>query len=105
MMQRMGRKLVSLDDGLLGHWCPACGRPHVVRVQGHDAHERWAWNGDPDRPSLTPSIRVRRLRGRRESICHYVLREGVLLYLADSSHIMIGRFVPLPDFPFHQLEP
>jgi hypothetical protein len=98
-MALLGRKLVMQDDGQLAHWCPACGRLHAVQVRGDDTVAHWDWNGDAERPSLAPSVRIRRWRGRREMICHYILRDGVIVFLADSSHILIGRCVPLPDVP------
>ena len=77
------------------HWafhCPACGCTHVF-------DGRWAFNGDVERPTFKPSLRVHAHEpiGRKE--CHSNVVDGKIHFAADSGHTMRGRTVDLPDWP------
>ena len=102
------------DVGLhLLFWCPGCGDAHEIRVVGKGA---WSWDGDRDRPTVEPSIRVRgtrpitndeyrRLRAGEPvtpepRLCHSFLRKGQLEFLADCTHALAGRTIALPDWPY-----
>jgi len=78
-------KIRKIDVGFL-HWCPGCDEAHIVEVP------RWTWNGDEERPTVTPSVNM---PGR----CHYVLTGGVIRFCGDCSHGMAGKVVEMPDFP------
>lgn len=71
------------------HWCPACDKMHRIP-------DRWAFNGNLDRPTFTPSLRHTNGQGW---CCHYRLTDGVLNFCADCSHAMSGKSVPLPPLP------
>lgn len=104
----------------LAFWCGACNTHHGVPVRlpgglaDHPANG-WSWNGDRERPTLTPSLRVqgtvpltdeqadRVLAGEKIEpvplVCHFHLTDGVIHYLGDSSHDQAGQRVPLEDLP------
>ena len=102
-MARLGSKLRTMDGGLIGFWCPACEESHVV-------NGGWYFNGDGDRPTLTPSVKVS-YNGRDAgqvsedgdrapyAVCHFFVTSGKIQYCADSTHPLAGRTVDLPDFP------
>src|SRR3546814_16261074 len=60
-MAALSRKLRSAEGGRLMFWCPGCDGPHQVGV-GEGAGPRWGYNGNPDEPTVTPSILVRGTR-------------------------------------------
>ena len=64
-------------------WCVACGCRHFF-------DERWAYNGDPERPTVSPSIRV------PATGCHVLLTGGRAQYLWDAAHALAGRVVDVP---------
>lgn len=110
--------------GGFGHWCPGCKEMHIVRTEG-DKHPLWVLtNGDGDKPSLTPSVRItcghfmdgfvagsrcwctynaehpaEAQDGFECSSCHYILTDGMLYFCPDSSHALSGQTVPLPPLP------
>lgn len=91
--------------------CTGCDACHSVRVDGEHA---WTWNGDTERPTISPSIKVTGTQPlteeeyqrviRREPfepkplVCHSFLRHGQLEFLSDCTHALAGQTVPLPEY-------
>lgn len=42
-------------DGAISFQCPGCGDRHAINT---NPNHRWAFNGDVNRPTITPSILV-----------------------------------------------
>jgi hypothetical protein len=118
----MKKILYTLEDGNLMFFCPGCGCGHKVWVKEGE-RVRWAWNGDLERPTFTPSIRVRSTelteRGKadceawraagcptrngvdfesRPTVCHSFVTAGRIQFLSDCTHAMAGRTVDLEPF-------
>ncbi len=74
------------------HWCPACEEMHPLP-------DSWAFNGDLEMPTFTPSFRHGPTNAGSNNICHYVLTAGVLNYCGDCTHTMAGQSVSLPELP------
>lgn len=114
------------DDGLMFR-CPGCNENHVIYV-GAGAGPRWGYNGDPDKPTFTPSILIRSghyvpghedqcwckfnaecvARGEEASgfncsVCHSFVTDGRIQFLDDCTHALAGQTVDLP--PFEGIEP
>lgn len=116
------RMKTSLAKGLEGEqllmfWCPGCDEAHgpiVARVRPE--RPLWVWNGDRDRPTLSPSILVqgkrpitneeadRILAGEAlaipDRVCHSFVRDGQIEFLSDCTHALAGRTVSLPEWPY-----
>ena len=102
-----------LDDGetrtdtVVGyrHWCPACKEPHSIAVLSPTGvGSVWTFDGNLERPTFTPSIRLfitdmRGGRTTRTTLCHYFIHDGSIIYCGDCPHPMRGKTVPLPDYP------
>lgn len=54
----------------------------------------WNWNGDLEKPTLSPSI-----LSQGYCRCHSFLTDGVFNFLTDSDHPLSGQSVPMPDLP------
>lgn len=97
--------------------CPGCRELHQVRVEGKGG-PRWGFNGDFDRPTFTPSVRVAGhqvvrdeagawtgewLRGADGKplplICHSFVNDGQISFLCDCTHALRGQVVPLQPIP------
>lgn len=92
-MSKVLSKTMMLFVGEPAHYCPGCGHLHVIHVgKPNSSGAKWGWNGDPEKPTFTPSIHI---HGR----CHYFLRDGMLEFLPDSSHKLAGKTVALPVLP------
>lgn len=80
------------ENGHTMFWCPGCDGPHALSV----APGRWTWNGDADRPTFSPSVRVFDHTG---TLCHSFITDGQIAFLSDCKHALAGQTVPLPPWP------
>lgn len=80
------------------HFCPACERLHAIYVRGK---LEWSFNDDVFHPTFSPSVLCEYTVGedQRKVRCHYFLENGILRYCSDSTHLLAGIAIPLPDLP------
>lgn len=92
------KAIADTDGGLFLFWCPGCREPHPywVKPQSPGA-AAWAFNGDKERPTFTPSLLV--YPSGTTPRCHLFLTDGVIHFCGDSQHELAGKSVPLPDWP------
>jgi hypothetical protein len=88
--------------------CPACR--DIERAEGYEeiagehtvpftgATTAWEFNGDVERPTLSPSLL--RTAPHKSLVCHSFVRDGRIEYLGDSTHALRGQTVELPEVPF-----
>lgn len=74
--------------------CPGCGYGHGVRVQGPEPI--WAWNGNLEKPTFSPSLLVNASDAKTR--CHSFIREGMIQFLGDCHHDMKDMTVEIPDW-------
>ena len=84
-------------------FCPACQCGHRVFIKAvpGSSYPVWGFNGDMERPTITPSILVSYGESAppdRPRICHSFVTNGTISYCGDSTHSLAGQSVPLPDF-------
>lgn len=103
--------LLDKEGRYTGLWieCPGCDVGHHVvptdwlppgvERAPESNRDGWHFNGDLERPTLSPSILVRCEWGpeRRPLICHSFVREGRIEFLADCTHALAGQTVDLPE--------
>ena len=117
----LSSKLRAADGGRLMFWCPGCREPHMVRVQDGTG-PGWGYNGDPERPTFTPSVLVTSGHympghdpakgcyctnpppdddgwGFACARCHSFVTDGRIQFLGDCTHAMAGQTVDLSDWP------
>jgi hypothetical protein len=76
--------------------CPACNQMHAVTTTvKNGSGSIWAWNGNYEKPTLTPSIRV--MNGAGRTLCHAWVKDGKVEYLDDCAHALAGTTVDLPE--------
>lgn len=75
--------------------CPACGYGHPFHVREDGKRPSWQFNGDMQRPTFTPSLRVNGYGQYPD--CHLNLTDGKLQYHADSTHALAGQTIDLPE--------
>lgn len=98
-MSRINDILRRLEGGY-GHWCPGCGQMHYIAVEkplGNGAH--WGFNGDVDKPTFNPSVKIRSSRKGEPTCCHYFIKDGQIEFCSDCTHELSGKTVPIPKFP------
>lgn len=93
----------------MSFYCEGCQQEHQVS-------SLWQFNGDHNRPTLSPSIMVkgvlpvtdkeaeRIMKGERfqpkEFSCHSFIKDGQIEYLDDCTHHLAGQTIKLKHFNF-----
>lgn len=91
-------------DGGWMHWCPGCEGMHAIAVEKpFDNGAKWTFNGDHDKPTFNPSVKIDFRVCGEQRVCHYFIREGVIEFCGDSTHALKGQHVPLPLIPEREL--
>lgn len=96
--------------GGYSHWCPGCEEMHMIP-------DSWTFDGNVNSPTFTPSVSI---SGKQQVIvdgkwtgewvrdangnpvdyrCHYNLTAGQLQFHGDSTHVLAGQLVSLPELP------
>jgi hypothetical protein len=99
-------KILRLGEGnRLMFMCPGCNEVHAIQY-ANGPGPRWTWNGNPDRPTFTPSVLVTTPANpeagegfeewRTERICHSFVTDGQIQFLGDCTHALKGQTVDLP---------
>ena len=85
----------KLEKGNIAFMCIGCDEMHVIPIEGNNA---WGFNGDYEKPTLTPSIKVSAdFDGRvPKRICHSFVTDGEIKYLNDCTHELKGQTIKLP---------
>lgn len=127
MTHMLSKKLAtySSDDGqTIEFFCPGCKETHIIPVGAQHEGAHWGWNGDTEKPTLTPSILVRsghfashyrlgdhcwctfnKEDGTPDAhpykcvVCHSFVTNGQILFLQDCTHELAGQTVDIPDYP------
>ena len=96
----MARIEIHPDGNGQSAWfiCPGCGHYHHMPF-GDGPHPRWMFNGDADKPTFSPSLRVRWDQGDPPvpQVCHSYVRAGQIQFLSDCTHSLAGQTVDLPE--------
>lgn len=96
-----------LDGEILTFDCPACKGEVMIWGDGEEHHaipfhevnvgpRGWGFNGDLNKPTLTPSVRTR-YGDALAYTCHFFVRAGRIEYCSDSTHKMAGQTVDMVD--------
>lgn len=120
-MSVLSKILHDTADNSLMFMCPGCKNTHMIK-HGDGPGPRWAWNGDAEKPTFAPSIRVRDRpltdKGNRDMedwrnagcpkreqpfesvarVCHSFVTHGQIHFLTDSTHELAGQTVDLPEW-------
>jgi hypothetical protein len=83
-----------------GHFIPTDWTPQgYVQSPDYADYPRWHFDGNLQRPTLSPSILSYCEWGpeRRKSVCHSFVRDGRIEFLSDCTHTLAGQTVELPE--------
>lgn len=90
-METIGLYLGRVVGGY-AHWCRACRTMHRLAAP-------YVFDGDSNRPTFKPDIRIERASGVQREVCHYIINRGLIQFLDDCTHEMRGRLIPLTVLP------
>lgn len=81
-------------NGELMFYCEGCKQCHSIRDSITKSEgPRWAFNGDFEKPTVSPSILVT----WPGNVCHSFIENGNIRYLSDCTHELAGKTLPLTD--------
>ena len=75
-------------------WCPGCKEVHGI-------NDTWQYNGDADKPTITPSVLVNgniQYQVPGVPLCHSFVTNGKIRFLSDCTHDLADRTVDLPEW-------
>lgn len=105
-------KLYKISDWRPGladvyFYCPGCGCDHGVWTLPWEKYRDkdnnpvygplWGFNGDMEKPTFTPSIKVTYPEAGKEHICHSVITDGKISYCGDCTHELAGKVVEMEN--------
>lgn len=89
------------------HWCQGCNEAHIFYTR--PGTPQWTFvNNDMEKPTFVASMKIFRPampshpnpeRRAERTLCHYILTDGVINYLADSTGHDLRGHHPLQDIP------
>lgn len=65
-----------------------------ITIGPKETTSQWLWNGDVEKPTLSPSIRTT----NGTIVCHSLINDGMVNFCADSTHEFSGKTVELESF-------
>ena len=79
--------------------CPGCNEEHAF-------NDGWEFNQDYDKPTISPSYLIHGYtfddaEPKRNSLpfrCHSFIKDGMIEYLDDCTHLLKNQTVELPDY-------
>jgi hypothetical protein len=83
-------KLKKTNDNRYLFYCEGCKRVHSF-------NDTWQFDGNFDKPTISPSIKVTMQYKGTDYICHSFIKEGKIQYLNDCHHKLAGQTVPLKN--------
>ena len=90
-------------DGSMMFECPGCGLWHTLNVE-RDGQPKWSFNGNTDKPTFKPSLRVRWTHGEKQEkrTCHSFITDGQIRFLKDCTHELAGQTVDMIEIEKEQ---
>jgi hypothetical protein len=87
-----------------GFHCPACEMIHIIPTSYKKEHmydhlgrlkPTWPFNGDVYRPTFHRPFKLEWRGHQPPQVCHFVIREGEIIYLIESTHALSGKRMKL----------
>lgn len=83
------------EEKHISFYCTGCHKRHWIPTAGPKA---WQFNGDYEKPTITPSIMVNRGRTNpKVHQCHVQITDGWISFYEDCSHDRAGKKFELED--------
>lgn len=89
----------DLYPGMYVFECPGCGCLHFFQTGQPSKLTNiiWGFNGNMDKPTVTPSILVTSTWQGKETRCHSFIKDGHIQFLNDCTHELKGQTIELTD--------
>jgi hypothetical protein len=96
-------KLHELAENLLSFHCPGCKYGHAVAVNGRTMPgsdgkpNSWGWNQSYEKPTFTPSLLINKKKQGGYPLCHTIITDGRIQFLADCTHELAGKTIDMEN--------
>lgn len=84
------KAVVKVKDGKISYFCPGCKKDHVIPLLNGSKPARFTWNGDKQRPTISPDV-----FSVEPTYCRHYVQDGRIQYLSDTAHSYSGSTVPM----------
>jgi hypothetical protein len=100
-------KIHKMSETQYAFWCPGCNQVHTI-------NHTWEYNGDSNKPTISPSILVKGIEDLTDreynlmrcgalitpvpTRCHSFIKDGKIQFLGDCTHKLTGQTVDLPEW-------
>lgn len=81
-------KTIEKRDEIFVFKCPGCKCDHHFSAS-------WQFDGDCEKPTVSPSILTRFEQDLKKIVCHIFIKDGMIQYLDDCTHELAGKNVPM----------
>jgi len=90
-------KFYEIEQGIFLFNCPGCGYDHHVHSENFQGPTpKWSFNGDIEKPTVSPSLLV--FASKPERRCHSFIKDGQIQFLSDCFHKLAGKTVDIPEY-------
>ena len=80
-------------------YCEGCECDHGIWTdKNRHGSNAWEFNGNLEKPTISPSIKVTMPVKGVNQICHSYIKEGRIQYLTDCTHHLAGKTIDLPEY-------
>ena len=83
----------KIQDGRFIFFCQGCGCGH----QFWTGETGWQFNGDLEKPTITPSLLILYGNHGDKGRCHSFVTDGKIKFLDDCTHELKGKEIELDD--------
>ena len=78
-------------------YCPACEENHIVYIKGVKV-PLWRFDGNEESPTFSPSVKVVYKGKPKNTICHFYIKNGTIMYLKDCTHRFAGKTILMEEW-------
>jgi hypothetical protein len=103
-MPKILQEIKNEENKLIGliYYCPGCNGKHQIAIAPYQNQDggSWTWNEDCEKPTFMPSvlIKIEATSPKDDKICHHFVMDGMIRYLRDCTHSLLGQTLKLVAF-------
>ncbi len=85
-------------SGMMKINCPGCKTAHTIFTKVTERNNViWGFNGDLNKPTFTPSVKITWPEEQKQHCCHFHINEGRIEFCGDCTHELSGKVFELTD--------
>ena len=91
-------RIAAIEDepGMYVFECPGCDCWHWINTNPDNGLPCWELTGTEQRPTVRNSVLINPANIPGTHRCHSIITDGLIEFLPDCTHGLVGQIVPLP---------